>query len=50
VPVINTATNQVIATIHGLCSPSGVAVSPDSAHIYVTNEMTLGTVSVITRQ
>ena len=46
---IHTATNQVTATIHGLCSPAGVAVSPGGTHIYVTNGMIRGTVSVITR-
>ena len=50
VSVIGTAANQVIVTIHGLCSPYGVAVGPGGTHIYVTNSMARGTVSVITRQ
>ena len=50
VSVLNTATNQVTATIHGLCTPVGVAVSTDGTHIYVTNYMARGTLAVITRQ
>jgi DNA-binding beta-propeller fold protein YncE len=38
------------ATIHGLCTPVGVAVSPGGPHIYVTNYMARGTVAVIDRQ
>ena len=48
--VISTATNHVTTTIRGLCGPYGVAASPDGTHIYVTNNMSPGTVSVITRQ
>ena len=48
--VISTATNHVTTTIRGLCAPYGVAASPDGTHIYVTNNMSPGTVSVITRQ
>jgi YVTN family beta-propeller protein len=50
VSVIGTSTNQVITTIHGLCSPSAVTVSPGGTHIYVTNSMNRGTVAVITHQ
>jgi YVTN family beta-propeller protein len=50
VSVIGTATNQVIATIHGFSSPEAVAAGPGGTHIYVTNGTIPGTVSVITRQ
>jgi DNA-binding beta-propeller fold protein YncE len=48
--VIGTATNHVTATIHGLCTPYGVAVSPDGTHIYVVNAMLSGSLAVITGQ
>ena len=50
VSVIGTATNQVIATIHGFSSPEAVAAGPGGTHTYVTNDMPRGTISVITRQ
>jgi YVTN family beta-propeller protein len=46
--VINTATNTVIGspiTVGG--DPTGVAVTPDGSKVYVTNEVSSGTVSVI---
>ena len=43
--VINTATDQVTATIGGLRSPAGVAVSPDGTRAYVPHR--LHAVSVI---
>jgi YVTN family beta-propeller protein len=49
VSVINTATNRITATIHGLCDPLGVAVGPGGSHIYVANGMDRGVLSVITR-
>ena len=48
--MIDTATNQVTATIGAGSDPQGVAVSPDGTHLYVANYMARGTVSVITRQ
>jgi YVTN family beta-propeller protein len=48
VSVISTATNRITATIHDLCDPIGVAVSPGGTHIYVVNNMARGTVSVVT--
>ena len=45
VSVINTATNQVTATIGGLRGPVGVAVSPDGTRAYVPHR--LQSVSVI---
>ena len=47
---IDTATGRVTATIHRLSYPWGVAVSPSDTHIYVTNTLAGGTVSVITRR
>ncbi len=35
--VINTSTNSIKATIYGLNSPYGVAVTPDRSTVYVTN-------------
>ncbi len=46
VSVINTATNTVTATVTGLNSPYGVAVTPNGAYAYVTNADS-GSVSVI---
>ena len=46
--VISTATKRITATIHDLCDPIGVAVSPGGTHIYVVNNMARGTVSVVT--
>jgi YVTN family beta-propeller protein len=46
--VIDTTTGQVIATVPGQGSPSGVAVSPSGTHIYVANYTYPGTVTVIT--
>jgi YVTN family beta-propeller protein len=37
VPVIDTASNTVVATIPVGNSPSGVAVAPDGKHAYVAN-------------
>ena len=45
--VINTATNAVIKTVEVGDLPSGVAVSPNSSRVYVTNAAPIGTVSVI---
>ena len=45
--VINTDTNTVIDTVQVGDLPSGVAVSPDSTRVYVTNAAPNGTVSVI---
>jgi YVTN family beta-propeller protein len=44
--VINTATLKVVAMIHGLGNPEGVAVSPDGKAVYVTNTVK-GQVDVI---
>ena len=44
--VINTAINQVMATVNGLNQPWGVAVTPDGANVYVASSVD-GTVSVI---
>jgi YVTN family beta-propeller protein len=46
VVVIDTATNKVTKKIHGFVFPYGVAVTPDGAHVYVTDE-SVDTVSVI---
>jgi YVTN family beta-propeller protein len=46
VSVIDTTTNNVIATVNGLNYPFGVAVSPDGTKVYVTNSDDT-TVSVI---
>jgi YVTN family beta-propeller protein len=46
VSVIDTATDKVIATIPVGYSPTGVAVTPDGARVYVPNAFS-GTVSVI---
>jgi YVTN family beta-propeller protein len=45
VSVINTATNQIVATITVGTGPGGVAVTPDGTRVYVTN--TNPSVSVI---
>ena len=37
VSVIDTSTNTIVATISGLLSPSGLAVTPNGATLYVTN-------------
>ena len=49
VSVIDTATNAVTATIPVGSDPSGIAITPDGAHVYVTNVGTTasGSVSVI---
>jgi len=44
--VINTSTQQVIATIGVGHEPQGVAVSPDGSHIYIDNGGD-GTVTVL---
>jgi YVTN family beta-propeller protein len=44
--VIDTASNNVVATIPVGQSPTAVAITPDGTHAYVTN-LTDGTVSVI---
>lgn len=44
VSVIDTGSNEVMATIPGFNNPSWVAVAPDGGHVYVTNN---GSVSVI---
>jgi YVTN family beta-propeller protein len=36
--VINPATNKIVGTIEGIEVPHGVVISPDGAHIYVSNE------------
>src|SRR3981189_1841060 len=46
VSVITTASNTVTATVHVGVGPTGVAVTPDGARVYVANEGD-GTVSVI---
>ena len=46
VSVIDTATNNVTATVNVECGPIGVAVSPDGTKVYVTNAYS-NTVSVI---
>lgn len=46
VSVIDTSSNTVIATITGIASPHGIAVSPDGTHAYVTSKVS-GSVSVI---
>jgi YVTN family beta-propeller protein len=47
VSVIDTKTNEVVATIPGVGpGPVGVAVTPDGAYVYVVNVL-VGTVSVI---
>ena len=45
--MIDTTPGQVIATVPGQGSPSGVAVSPSGIHIYVANYTYPGTVTVI---
>jgi YVTN family beta-propeller protein len=47
VSVIDTATNTVVATVLVGNFPSGVAVTPDGKHVYVTNSGGPGSVSVI---
>ncbi len=37
VSVIDTATNNIIATVDVGSSPTGIAVSPDGTKVYVTN-------------
>src|SRR5271157_5041157 len=38
VSVIDTATNNVTATVDGLNNPNGVAVTPDGSKVYVANQ------------
>ena len=50
--MIDTSTNKVVATVTTGASPigppTGVAVTPDVKHVYVTNESTpTGTVAAI---
>ena len=45
--MIATATNTVVATVPVGPGPSGVAVTPDGKHVYVTNVCNSNTVSVI---
>lgn len=47
VSVIDTATNAVVDTIPVGANPTGVAITPDGAFAYVTNQGDPGTVSVI---
>ena len=47
VEVLNTATGTVTGTIPVGSNPSGVAISPNGSTVYVTNDDTPGTVSVI---
>ena len=46
VSVINTATNTITDTIGGFNEPEGVAVAPNGAYVYVTNQES-NTVSVV---
>jgi len=46
ISVINTATNAVNNILVGSVSPTGVAITPNGAYAYVTNDVS-GTVSVI---
>ena len=51
VSVINTAKNTVTATVTGLSTPNGIALTPNGAYVYVTNAVVAnggnGAVSVI---
>ena len=38
VSVIDTANNTIVATVGGVGSPFGVAITPDGTRAYVTNQ------------
>jgi YVTN family beta-propeller protein len=50
VSVINTATNQVTATIPMSSYSSSVAASPDGSHVYVANHDTVSVIDTATNQ